>query len=53
MVLGGVIEIVLGIAAEGKSLEDVASPLSLVRKAVDAVSDRSTAGSSMPPGAPS
>src|SRR5436305_2066360 len=33
MVLGGIVEIVLGVAAERKSLEDVASPLSLVRKA--------------------
>jgi MFS family permease len=33
MVLGGLVEIVLGIAAEGRSLEDIASPLSLVRKA--------------------
>ena len=30
MVLGGVVEIFLGIDAEGKSLEDVASPLSAV-----------------------
>ena len=39
MVLGGVVEIVLGIAAEGKSLEDVANPLSLVRKAAGSLSD--------------
>ncbi|HEU4568074.1 MAG TPA: MFS transporter [Marmoricola sp.] len=32
MVLGGIVEIVLGIAAEGRSLEDVASPLSAVRQ---------------------
>src|SRR3954452_19557280 len=31
MVFGGVIEIALGISAEGKSLEDIASPLSAVR----------------------
>jgi MFS family permease len=34
MVLGGVIEVVLGISAEGKSLEDVAAPLSAVRARV-------------------
>lgn len=32
MVAGGLVEVVLGIAAERKPLEDVASPLSLVRK---------------------
>jgi MFS family permease len=31
MVAGGVVEIVLGIAAEGRALEDVARPLSVVR----------------------
>jgi MFS family permease len=30
MVLGGVVELLLGVSAEGKSLEDVASPLSSV-----------------------
>jgi hypothetical protein len=35
MVLGGIVEIVLGIAAEGKSLEDIANPLSMVRRPVD------------------
>jgi len=39
MVFGGVIEIALGISAEGKSLEDIASPLSAVRsKVADSVS---------------
>jgi len=38
MILGGVIEIVLGVSAERKSLEDVASPLSLVRKASESLS---------------
>jgi MFS family permease len=33
MIIGGIAEIFLGIAAEGRSLEDVAHPLSLVRKA--------------------
>jgi hypothetical protein len=28
MIVGGVIDIILGVAAEGKSLEDLASPLS-------------------------
>ena len=31
MIIGGLFEIFLGVAAEGKSLEDVASPLSMVR----------------------
>lgn len=30
MILGGLAEIVLGVAAEGRSLEDVAAPLTLV-----------------------
>jgi len=38
MILGGIIEIILGVAAERQSLEDVASPLSLVRKASDSLS---------------
>jgi MFS family permease len=36
MILGGVIEILLGIAAEGRSLEDIARPLSVVRHAAEA-----------------
>jgi MFS family permease len=32
MIIGGLVEIFLGVAAEGKSLEDVASPLSMVQK---------------------
>jgi MFS family permease len=39
MIAGGIVEIVLGVAAEGKSLEDVANPLSLVRVAADSVSN--------------
>ena len=35
MILGGIVEIVLGIAAEGRALEDVASPLSLVRRVAE------------------
>lgn len=38
MVLGGIIEVVVGVAAEGRALEDVAHPLSLVKKAGVAVS---------------
>jgi MFS family permease len=33
MIIGGLVEIFLGVAAEGKSLEDVASPLSMVQRA--------------------
>jgi hypothetical protein len=32
MILGGVVAAILGVAAEGKSLEDIAAPLSSVRK---------------------
>jgi MFS family permease len=46
MILGGIIEIFLGVNAEGKSLEDVASPLGLVKKAASSVSD---AAKSPPP----
>jgi MFS family permease len=38
MILGGIVEIVLGVSAERKSLEAVASPLSLVRKASESLS---------------
>jgi MFS family permease len=38
MVLGGIVEIVLGIAAEGKSLEHIADPLSMVRRPVESES---------------
>ena len=31
MIVGGVVEVFLGVAAEGKSLEDISSPLSSVR----------------------
>ncbi len=33
MIIGGLVEIFLGVAAEGRSLEDVASPLSMVQRA--------------------
>jgi len=32
MVIGGIVEIFLGVAAEGQSLEDVATPLPAVRR---------------------
>jgi MFS family permease len=35
MILGGLVALVLGVSAEGKSLEDIAAPLSMVRKALD------------------
>ena len=40
MIIGGLVEIFLGVAAEGKSLEDVASPLSMVRKSEGAAAVR-------------
>jgi MFS family permease len=44
MIVGGLFEIFLGVAAEGKSLEDVASPLSMVQRTATASS------SGAPPG---
>ena len=37
MVLGGVVAIFFGVAAEGKSLEDVATPLSVIGKPAEAI----------------
>ncbi|MGE5137773.1 MAG: MFS transporter [Gemmatimonadota bacterium] len=51
MVVGGVVEIVLGIAAEGKALEDIARPLSVVRTAAERVT-RGTTGLGPQPGSP-
>jgi MFS family permease len=42
MVAGGIVEIFLGIAAEGRSLEDVANPLSAVRKVPESLSGMTT-----------
>jgi hypothetical protein len=36
MIVGGLVEVFLGIDAEGKSLEDVATPLSVVPEPVAA-----------------
>jgi MFS family permease len=47
MIIGGLVEIFLGVAAEGKSLEDVASPLSMVRKTAG-----SAGGAAQPPSVP-
>jgi MFS family permease len=44
MILGGLAEVFLGVAAEGKSLEDVASPLGLVRKLGQSVTGASSGG---------
>lgn len=52
MVVGGVVEIALGIAAEGKALEDIARPLSVVRVAAERVT-RGTTGLGPQPGSPS
>ena len=40
MVAGGLVEAFLGVAAEQQSLEDVASPLSLVRRAAESMHER-------------
>ncbi|HEX3787976.1 MAG TPA: MFS transporter [Pseudonocardiaceae bacterium] len=45
MVIGGLIAAVFGINSEGMSLEDIAQPLSVVRKAVNAVTDGPPAAS--------
>ena len=39
MIIGGVVAAVLGVAAEGKSLEDVASPLSAVKSSASRTSE--------------
>lgn len=52
MVAGGVAEIVLGIAAEGKSLEDIARPLSVVRVAAERMTQRGATGLGPQPGSP-
>ncbi len=47
MIIGGLVEIFLGVAAEGKSLEDVASPLSMVRKTTASVGDATQSAPSL------
>jgi hypothetical protein len=37
MVIGGVVAIFFGVAAEGKSLEDVATPLSVIAKPSESI----------------
>jgi hypothetical protein len=37
MIAGGVIALFFGVAAEGKSLEDVAKPLSVIAKPSEAI----------------
>jgi MFS family permease len=44
MILGGVAEIIFGVAAEGKSLEDIAAPLSMARKAVGSAAGATRTG---------
>jgi hypothetical protein len=39
-----VAEIIFGVAAEGKSLEDIAAPLSMARKAVGSAAGATRAG---------
>jgi hypothetical protein len=47
MILGGLVAAFLGVNAEGKSLEEVASPLSMVRKAASTISE-ATPGRTLP-----
>jgi MFS family permease len=49
MIIGGIVEIVLGVSAEGQSLEDVASPLSLVRRMAGSVPDFAQGGARQRP----
>jgi MFS family permease len=53
MVLGGVVAIFFGVAAEGKSLEDVATPLSVIGRPPEAIfrtgSDREGVDPAVPP----
>jgi MFS family permease len=46
MIVGGLVEMALGVAAEGKSLEEVASPLSAIKSAV---AGRTPTGIARPP----
>jgi hypothetical protein len=39
MIIGGIVEIVLGVAAEGRSPGDIASPLSAVRATAEPESE--------------
>jgi len=48
MIVGGLVEAFLGVAAENKSLEDVASPLSMVRKVGAKSSDARPQGGPLP-----
>jgi hypothetical protein len=48
MIIGGVVEIFLGVNAEGHSLEDIASPLSAVSKPAD---QSKVSGAPRPPAA--
>jgi MFS family permease len=45
MMLGGLVAIVLGVAAEGKSLEDIAAPLAARQAAAEAAGSRRRTGS--------
>jgi MFS family permease len=51
MIAGGLVEMALGVAAEGKSLEDIASPLSAFKSAVRGRTATSTSRSPTPQGA--
>ena len=48
MILGGIIAAVWGVAAEGKSLEDIAKPLGVVRRAGEKLADLTGIGGEPP-----
>jgi hypothetical protein len=51
MAIGGLVEVFLGVAAEGKSLEDVASPLSAVSSGSPSPHLSNVTGAPRPPAA--
>jgi len=51
MIIGGVVAAVLGVAAEGRSLEDIASPLSALKSAASGRSPKSISRTPTPQGA--
>jgi MFS family permease len=49
MILGGIIAAIWGVAAEGKSLEDIAKPLGVVKRAGDKLADLTSGLGGEPP----
>jgi hypothetical protein len=49
MIVGGLVPVFLAVGAEGKSLEDIAKPLSVVAKPAEAIFRAGGGGASAPP----